>query len=156
MVAGCQTIRTTAYVIQQKANDFLTSVCSVETVDLNLTYTLCDDVTVEIMLVCKLGLEGLDSLRSSLQAIPEAFLENRVPLVTSMVNEVLSASGRRFIDETQCDMLISMCMNKCKRYMKRNSNPKCFDDDLLNLTTKTGIGYGNSLLPCNVLSQCKL
>ena len=76
---------------------------------LHRSYALCDDATVELVLVSRLGLEGLDYLCILIQAVPQAFMEKRVPFITNMMNSVLSACSREPINEGLCEVLISLC-----------------------------------------------
>ena len=84
MVAGCEDIRSNAQVIRQKSSEFTTAVyasTNSSTVDsLGRICVLCDDDSIELLLVCRLGLEGLDALRSAMQSVPEAFLARKVSL----------------------------------------------------------------------------
>ena len=52
MVAGCQTVRSQADIIQEKARAFA-SACTIEDTILLRTYSVCDESTVELMLVSR-------------------------------------------------------------------------------------------------------
>ncbi len=47
----------------------------------------CDEEALELIVVARLGIQGLDCLRSAMQLVPEAFLDDRVTLITNIVNQ---------------------------------------------------------------------
>ena len=115
MVASCQTVNSQAEMIQQKCKAFASS-CKVVADPLVMrTFSLCDQDTVEMMLVSMLGLDGLDSLRTAMQLVPEVYFERKVPIVTNIVNNVLEQSGRDRLNEAQCSSFMSLCQLKAGR-----------------------------------------
>ena len=57
--------------------------------DLDRLLSRCNAETLELMLVSRLGLEGVDCMRNALQMIPPSFLGARNKLVCDMVNLAL-------------------------------------------------------------------
>ena len=45
----------------------------------------------DLLLVCRLGLEGLDCLRLALRKVPSQYSEKRYDIITLIVNKVLSS-----------------------------------------------------------------
>ena len=48
----------------------------------------CDVSTVELLLVARLGLEGVDCLRHAIHTVPEGFLTTREKFISDMVNKI--------------------------------------------------------------------
>ena len=151
MVAGCEGVRSNAHILQQKAKEFTTAVSAA--INLGVIDSLaricgmCDDETVQLVLVSRLGLEGLDSLRSAIQAVPEAFLSKRASFVVKVVNSVLQGSNKQCITEAECEIFMSLCLGKCKAYLQRKAHPLAFENELTELTAMTGTGYNGFLAP---------
>lgn len=82
-----------------------------------------------------------------MQTVPEMYLDKRVPIVTNMVNVVLTSSGKVPLSDLQCEALMSLCVLKCRQYTQRKCDPNAFDKELLSLTGKTGVGYACFLAP---------
>ena len=141
MVASCQTVNSQAEMIQQKCKALASSCKAVADPLVMRTFSLCDQDTVEIMLVSMLGLDGLNSLRIAMQLVPEVYFERKVPIVTNIVNKVLEQSGRDRLNEAQCSSFMSLCQLKCKQYNQRKVNPGAYDKELLSLTHKHEAGY---------------
>ena len=51
--------------------------CPTDPVQLHLLLEKCSGETLELMLVFRLGLEGVECLRNAMQLVPESFLEKR-------------------------------------------------------------------------------
>lgn len=146
MVAGCEHIRSNAQVIQQKSSELRTAVYAStdSSVDsLRRICGLCDEDTIELLLICRLGLDGLDALRSAMQSVPEAFLSRKVSIVMDIVNLVLK--GKNPISETECSALLSVCSTK--PFFQRKADDKAFETEQMQLTAKTGKGYSGFLAP---------
>ena len=108
---------------------------------------ICDDETVQLVLVSRLGLEGVDSLRSAIQAIPETFASKRTLLVTNVVNLVLRNSSKENISEEECEVFMSLCSHRCKEYSQRKAHHLAFSDELTELTALGGNGRNGFLAP---------
>lgn len=152
MVAGCESVRSNANLLQQKTKEFTTAVRSAATTlstmdSLSRICSMCDDETVQLVLVSRLGLEGLDSLRSAFQAVPEAFFSKKASFVTKIVNSALQVSNKECITEAECETFMFLCLNKCKSYLHRKSHSQGFQDELTQLTAKSGIGFNGFLAP---------
>ena len=100
LIADCEGVRSNAQLLKQRAIEFTAAVsacmansASGTTHALDRGCTICDDETVQLVLVSRLGLEGVDSLRSAIQAIPETFPSKRTLLVTNVVNLMLFNRG---------------------------------------------------------------
>ena len=138
MVASCQTVNSQAEMIQQKCKAFALSCKAVADPLVMRTFSLCDQDTVEMMLVSMLGLDGLDSLRTAMQLVSEVYFERKVP---NIVNKVLEQSGRDRLNEAQCSSFMSLCQLKCKQYNQRKVNPGAYDKEFLSLTHKHEAGH---------------
>lgn len=85
--------------------------------------------------------------RFKVQTVPEAYLQKRVPFVTDIVNVVLSSTGKKPVNQMQCEAFMSLCAMKCKGYTQRKCHPQAFDMEMVNLTDKTGVGHAGFLAP---------
>ena len=108
---------------------------------------LCDDDSIQLLLVCRLGLDGLDALRSAMQSVPEAFLARKVSFVTDIVNIVLKDNEKQCISEAECDTLISVCSTRSKAFFQRKTHYRAFEKEQTQLTAMTGKGYNGFLAP---------
>lgn len=130
MVASCQTVKSQAETIQQKCNAFVSTSKAVTDHLLVRIFSLCGQDAVEMMLVSIVGLDGLDSLRTAMQLVPETYLERRVPIVTKIVNKVLEQNGRDRLNEAQCSSFMSLLQLNCKQYSQRKVHPDAYDKEL--------------------------
>ena len=148
MVAGREHIQSNAQVIQQKSSELRTAVyastdSSVDSLRRICHCGLCDDDTIELLLVCRLGLDGLDAFRSAMQSVPAGFLSRKVSFVMDIVNLVLK--GKKPLSEEECDALLSLCSSKA--FFQRRTDERAFEKEQMHLTAKTGKGYNGFLAP---------
>ena len=59
----------------------------------------CSGQTLELMLVSRLGLEGVECLRNAMKLVPESFLDKRAQFVCAIVNKV---SHKHPLQESEC------------------------------------------------------
>ena len=88
---------------------------------------LCDNSTLEFMLVTRLGLEGIDCLRNLLQLIPPSFLpEPRVEFVYNIINKVNPA-----VTIEECKVLVKLVPPRKLPFFIRKANHSAFQRELL-------------------------
>lgn len=146
MVASSQPVKLQAEIIQQG----FVSTCKAVVDDLLMrTFSLCDRYAVEMILVSILGLDGVDSLRTALQLVPQTYLDRQVPIITNIVKKVLEQNGRDRLSEAQCSSFMSLLQHNCKQYSQRKAHPGAYDKELLCLMHTLKTGYNAFLGPPN-------
>ena len=90
--------------IQDDANVFRVTATDVWGNGSNLFKLLdkCDVSTVELLLVARLGLEGVDCLRHAIHTVPEGFLTIREKFISDMVNKICKVP----LSQEECQELI--------------------------------------------------
>ena len=76
--------------------------CPKDSAHLHRFFDTCSCDTLEIMLVCRLGLDGVECLRSALKLIPDSFLEKKAQFACAIVNEVLVDNDKEALEENEC------------------------------------------------------
>ena len=133
LVASCEGIRINAQPLKQRSIEFtaavktcLASSSSSTTHALDRVCAICDEETVQLVLVSRLGLEGVDSLRFAIQAIPGTFASKRTLLVTNVVNLVLRNRGKESISEAECEVFYVLVFTQVQGILTAKSSPPCF------------------------------
>ena len=76
--------------------------CPKDSAHLHRFCDTCSCETLEIMLVCRLGLDGVECLRSALKLIPDSYLEKKAHFVCAIVNEVIVENDKEPLEENEC------------------------------------------------------
>ncbi len=149
LVASSRSVLRSAQVLEEKAVDFKCTVAELlkDGIEMHRLLDRCGEEVLELILVTRLGIQGLDWLRSAIQLVPEAFLDDRATVVRSIVNEVLAGSKKDCITTEECQVLIAVCTQKFGTYMGRKSDPMAYGEELWKLTSETGRGYNAFVAP---------
>lgn len=109
----------------------------------------CESSSAQVVLVCRLGFQGVDALRTAAQYVPTQFNQHRFEIISNIVNKVLEQEGRSkdMVDAQECSFLLQLCNRNCPKYMKRNANLRAYDEETLALSKEKGMGYQAFISP---------
>ena len=95
LVASSRSVIRSVQVVEENAVDFKCTVAGLwkDGIEALRVLDKCGEEVLELILVTRLGIQGLECLRSAIQLVPEAFLDDRTTLVRNIVNEVLGRSN---------------------------------------------------------------
>ena len=104
-------------------------------------------VDLELLLVCRLGLDGVNCFRCALNLVPHQYLDKRFKVVSSITNKVITFP-KAPITPKECCMLSGLCSRKAAAYMKRECTNSAYADELWELTSESvDLGYATFLAP---------
>ena len=151
MLARSRKIAPDVKLIDQKISEIRSNLIKYHSEDIEIYSRIVEmsaDDNLEVLLVCRLGLEGLDCFRNAIQIIPSQYVDKRFEIITRIVNKVLSCNNKPPITAGECGILGQMCMRKVSSYMKRPCLNTAYDDVLWELTDECGkLGYTAFLCP---------
>lgn len=147
MLASSRQVVTDVQALDKKVNEIKSSLMTYQSEDMERYRRLVKmstDDNVEVFLVCRLGLRGLDCLRNACQIVPNQYLDKRFGIITRIVNKVLNCSNKSPITVDECKMMGQL--EKILSYPMK-SDAAC-DDNLWELTEECGkFGYTAFLGP---------
>ena len=144
--AASQSLLDSVEKVQDDANVFRVTVTDVWGNGSNLFKLLdkCDVSTVELLLVARLGLEGVDCLRHAIHTVPEGFLTTREKFITDMVNKVSPVP----LSQEECRELIKFFAgHKLHSYTSRKMEYTSYEKEMWELTKESGVGCNAFLAP---------
>ena len=151
MVASSREVVTDAKAMNGKVSEITSKVIKYQSEGMDGYRRLAEmssDDTAEVLLVCRLGLEGLDCLRSALQLVPVQYVDKRFDIISRIVNKVLHRNKKLPVTIGECEMLGHVSMKKVSSFMKRRCPTTAYDDELWELTNECGkLGYTSFLGP---------
>lgn len=151
MLAGSREVAADARWTDNKIGEITSKLSKYQDEDNSESYRrlvgMCTGDTAEVMLVLRLGLEGLDCLRTAIQIVPEQYLEKRFNIISDIVNKILvRSSTKQPVTVRECEMLAQMCSVKVSSYMERQGSN--YATELWALTEESGrMGYCAFLSP---------
>ena len=124
-------------------NEIIRKECPSSPEELRRFLNKCPQQSLEILLVARLGLEGVECLRNAMRLVPESFLDRRSQYVCAIVNKV----AHKPMEVSECEAFMSVLSSKFGSYCKRDTVPDTFDEELWQLTKETGKGFTRFLAP---------
>ena len=79
---------------------------------------MCDQDTVELIVVSRLGLCGAHSLRQAMNAVPRAYMSKRTSFVTDMVNAAFRDRTKERVSEEECEYLMALLADRCEDFLQ--------------------------------------
>ena len=132
------TVRKYVQEIEQAVHS-LTS-CTTSAVALNLPAECCER-NIELILVSRLGLSGVECMRTAASMVPKNFLGRRTEFVTAIFNET---SGQSLLCDS-CEAYLSL-LEKCPAYTAQ-AEPQLKMKHLAHLSEVKGISHAIFLSP---------
>lgn len=107
MVAGSREVLGDVKNIDDKVREIKETMmgyrCKADSESYNRLFNKCSKETLEVLLTCRLGLEGVDCLRASIQLVPEQYLSKRPQVICNIVNKVLEQTNKVPMTFTECE-----------------------------------------------------
>ena len=145
MLASSREVVTDVKAMNRRVSEITSKVTKYQREDIEGYRRLAEmstDNTAEVLLVCRLGLEGLGCLQSAFQVVPRQYVDKRLEIITRIVNKVLHCNKKSPITVDECEMLEQISTKKTSSFMKRQCLTTAYDDELRELTKECGkLGY---------------
>ncbi len=128
------------------AQQFIDAVSLLSAEDVEYVCSKCNDITVQLVLTAKVGLNGCEAVKFAYSHVPEGFLSNRESRVQEIVTEA-TCEPPQLMDSRLCQSVATVLETRFPRYWMRKPLSSAYLPEMKRLTERHGASYFRFLSP---------